>query len=168
MQEVSDTDGKTYTVQYFERAVFEMHPENQPAFQVLLSQLGTFRLRSKQQAQPPQPPAQAAKRPTACGNLPDNVNALTDKDQYRATERIRVAAGGFTHLEPVSFWFTLPDGSVFGTASPFPLKPGEDGIIGPYELPTDPSFAAARGVWALTFQGAYSQNTAVAWFCITP
>src|SRR4051794_38239045 len=26
MQEKSDTDGKTYTVQYFERAVFEAHP----------------------------------------------------------------------------------------------------------------------------------------------
>ncbi|MEA2576102.1 MAG: hypothetical protein QOH93_3400 [Chloroflexia bacterium] len=41
-QEKSDLDGKTYTVQYFERAVFEMHPENQPPFNVLLSQLGTF------------------------------------------------------------------------------------------------------------------------------
>src|SRR6478672_4966746 len=30
MQEVSDTDGKTYTVQHFERAVFEKHPEFTP------------------------------------------------------------------------------------------------------------------------------------------
>jgi hypothetical protein len=29
-------------VQYLERAVFEMHPENQPPYDVLLSQLGTF------------------------------------------------------------------------------------------------------------------------------
>src|SRR3954451_21989965 len=42
MQETSDTDGKTYTVQYFERAVFEMHPENQPPNDVLLSLLGVF------------------------------------------------------------------------------------------------------------------------------
>ena len=28
MQEVSDTDGETYTVQYFERAVFELHPKS--------------------------------------------------------------------------------------------------------------------------------------------
>jgi pimeloyl-ACP methyl ester carboxylesterase len=41
--EVSDLDGKPYTVQYFERAVFEMHPENAPPYDVLLSQLGTFR-----------------------------------------------------------------------------------------------------------------------------
>ena len=31
MQRQSDTDGKTYTVQYFERAVFELHPENAAA-----------------------------------------------------------------------------------------------------------------------------------------
>jgi hypothetical protein len=42
MQEVSDTNGQTYTVQYFERAVFEMHPENDAPYDVLLSLLGTF------------------------------------------------------------------------------------------------------------------------------
>jgi hypothetical protein len=40
--EISDTDGKLYTVQYFERAVFEYHPENQPPNDVLLSLLGSF------------------------------------------------------------------------------------------------------------------------------
>jgi hypothetical protein len=43
--EVSDLNGQPYTVQYFERAVFEYHPENAPPFDVLLSQLGTFRFR---------------------------------------------------------------------------------------------------------------------------
>src|SRR4051812_1152725 len=43
IQEVSDTDGKTYTVQYFERAVFELHPEfSGTANEVLLSLLGVF------------------------------------------------------------------------------------------------------------------------------
>ncbi len=45
--EKSDLDGNTYQVQYFERAVFELHPENQPPNDVLLSQLGTFRYGSK-------------------------------------------------------------------------------------------------------------------------
>jgi hypothetical protein len=40
--ELSDLDGKSYTVQYFERAVFEKHPENRPPYNVLLSQLGTY------------------------------------------------------------------------------------------------------------------------------
>src|SRR4051794_5759039 len=47
MQERSDTDGKLYTVQYFERAVFELHPDNTPPNDVLLSLLGSFRYRQK-------------------------------------------------------------------------------------------------------------------------
>src|SRR5690242_9130516 len=37
--EVSALNGKSYTVQYFERAEFELHPENQPPYDVLLTQL---------------------------------------------------------------------------------------------------------------------------------
>lgn len=33
-------DGKTYTVQYFERARFELHPENPPPYNILLGALG--------------------------------------------------------------------------------------------------------------------------------
>jgi hypothetical protein len=47
MGEVSDLNGKTYTMQYFERAVFEYHPENKPPYNVLLSQLGTFEYRKR-------------------------------------------------------------------------------------------------------------------------
>jgi hypothetical protein len=46
MQEQSLIDGKTYTVQYFERAVFEMHPENARPFDVLLQLLGVIRYRA--------------------------------------------------------------------------------------------------------------------------
>src|SRR5256885_16509157 len=46
-QEQSDLNGHTYTVQYFERAVFEYHPEFQPPNDVLLSQLGTFQYKRK-------------------------------------------------------------------------------------------------------------------------
>lgn len=45
--EMSDLDGKPYMVQYFERAVFEFHPENPPESRVLLSQLGTYRYNEK-------------------------------------------------------------------------------------------------------------------------
>jgi aldose sugar dehydrogenase len=47
MYERSDLDGKTYTVQYFERAVMEYHPENVEPYNVLLSHLGTFRYSRK-------------------------------------------------------------------------------------------------------------------------
>ena len=38
--EVNSADGKSYTVQYFERARFELHPENAPPYNVLLGFLG--------------------------------------------------------------------------------------------------------------------------------
>ena len=57
-REVSDLDGKTYTVQYFERAVFEEHPENRPPYDVLLSQLGTFQFQRKYPGGDPSPPVQ--------------------------------------------------------------------------------------------------------------
>jgi aldose sugar dehydrogenase len=47
MYERSELDGKLYTVQYFERAVMEYHPENAAPYNVLLSQLGTFRYNRK-------------------------------------------------------------------------------------------------------------------------
>ena len=40
VSEVSPTNGKTYTVQYFERARFELHPENKPPYDVLLGLVG--------------------------------------------------------------------------------------------------------------------------------
>lgn len=46
-QEKSDLDGKTYTVQYFQRGVMELHPENQAPNDVLLSQLGTFEYKAR-------------------------------------------------------------------------------------------------------------------------
>lgn len=50
-REKSALDNKDYTVQYFERAVFELHPENTPPYDVLLSQLGTYRYRARYAAQ---------------------------------------------------------------------------------------------------------------------
>jgi methionine-rich copper-binding protein CopC/plastocyanin len=50
--ERSPLDGKEYLVQYFERAVFEYHPENRPPFDVLLSQLGTFRYKAEYETRP--------------------------------------------------------------------------------------------------------------------
>jgi hypothetical protein len=69
-QERSDLDGKMYTVQYFERAVFEFHPENQPPYDVLLSQLGTFRWRDKYGGQQPPGPGQPPPAPPTATSEP--------------------------------------------------------------------------------------------------
>jgi hypothetical protein len=55
------SDGKTYTVQWFERARFELHPENQPPFDVLLGLLGNEVRTSEPSATPtPAPPPSPA------------------------------------------------------------------------------------------------------------
>jgi spore germination protein len=45
--EISPDDGKSYTVQYFERARYEYHPENKAPYDVLLGLLGNRLLREK-------------------------------------------------------------------------------------------------------------------------
>ena len=46
-REVSAVNQQTYTVQYFERAVFELHPENPPPYDVLLTLLGREKFLAK-------------------------------------------------------------------------------------------------------------------------
>jgi hypothetical protein len=77
--EVSDVDGKTYTVQYFERAVMEYHSENPSGRRVLLSLLGAQRLREKESAPQPAPAvtATATLLPAATPALATPAPAVT-------------------------------------------------------------------------------------------
>ena len=75
-QEPNKLDGQTYTVQYFERAIFEYHPENAGTpYEVLLTQLGKYWLdnrypngtnpaATRDSAAPPPTPPIAAPPPT--------------------------------------------------------------------------------------------------------
>jgi protocatechuate 3,4-dioxygenase beta subunit len=53
--EVSPTDGKTYKTQWFERARFEEHPENQAPFNVLLGLLGAAAAQGRESEAPFKP-----------------------------------------------------------------------------------------------------------------
>ena len=75
--EVSDLTGQSYRVQYFERAVFELHPENQPPHDILLSQLGTFRYKLKSA---PTPTATSA-APTATAIAQATATPVSQSDQ---------------------------------------------------------------------------------------
>jgi hypothetical protein len=61
-------EGREYTVQWFERARFELHPENQPPFNVLLGLLGNEIRSATQPAPAPQPTVEP--QPTATPTLP--------------------------------------------------------------------------------------------------
>jgi hypothetical protein len=102
-------EGREYTVQWFERARFELHPENAPPFNVLLGLLGN-EVRGGNQAQPiappaPQPspsPAPPAPQPGGGGgdcptppsnSAPNNPIAIVGLDKDGETVTIRNVTG---------------------------------------------------------------------------
>lgn len=110
--EKSDLDGKTYRVQYFERAVFEQHPENAAPYNVLLSQLGTFRYRTL----PPSTPAPVIPTPVAgcTSNLAPGTWSGPFDWQFTLTSDNNLAGGGSLRAQ-----LTLEiacDGTFTGTA----------------------------------------------------
>ncbi|MCU0493622.1 MAG: lamin tail domain-containing protein [Chloroflexaceae bacterium] len=74
-------EGKTLSVQYFERRRFEFHPDQAPAFQVLLGLLGREVLNGRGAApQPPavpQPPAPPQQLPPSYNNCQADPNAAS-------------------------------------------------------------------------------------------
>jgi hypothetical protein len=154
-QEKSDLDGKTYVVQYFERAVFEYHPENAgTAYEVLLSQLGTYRYKAKYQNQGGTP------APAPSGH--NDVSAKVEPRCGTPGTKFRYYGYNFTPQEALSAWFTAPDGSVVGTSHPSFLTPDDGQFY--FDFQTD--FNWAQGWWAMTWQGDYSGHQAVGYFQI--
>ncbi len=93
-QEKSDLNGHTYLVQYFERAEFELHPENQPPNDVLISQLGTFRLKEKYPNGAPagtgSPPPSAAPTATTVPTNKYTASATVDKTTPHHNQTVTV------------------------------------------------------------------------------
>jgi hypothetical protein len=96
-----------------------------------------------------------------------SVNGSANPGSGGPGDVIVITASGFTPGEDVSFWFTLPDGAVVGTPQPFPGFVNPDGTIGPLDFEIDEELVElATGKWAITFQGADSDNVAIIYFCV--
>jgi peptide/nickel transport system substrate-binding protein len=103
--EISPTDGKTYTVQYFERNRFELHPEKQAPYEVELGLLGVQQYKTT--------PVAAADLPIA---PPKGITS--SKDTYT----------GATAQEPGSL-FLMEEGTVTAVRHTWPIT-FNDGLIG--------------------------------------
>jgi hypothetical protein len=98
--EVSETDGRTYTVQYFERSRFELHPENSAPYTVLLGLLGQWRASWLLGPSRTASPAQAQITGPAADVAPlDPLSLQLDAGAYRGPAELRLfdAAGRLEH-----------------------------------------------------------------------
>lgn len=182
--EVNALDGKPYKVQYFERAVFEHHPEFAgTANEVLLSQLGTFAWQATQATPTPTTaPALPTATPTSTPAPPTATPVVAcDQDVPAArsgtiTPRcgpigtlFRITASGFTPGEQISFWLTLPTGQVAGTPSPLNIGPHNGSFSDAFDSEfLDLLGSQALGIWAITYEGETSKHQTVVWFKVTP
>jgi hypothetical protein len=183
-QEKSDLDGKTYRVQYFERAVFEYHPENQPPFDVLLSQLGTFRLKQKQVPSPTSTPTQtppamtSTPAPTAvptntpisltdCNGIPDNAGVNIEPRCAELFSRFEITSQGWVGENEVGIYATMPNGQVFGAPFHIPVDNVHGGITHLVYLTVDDE-TPYYGIWTVTMEGVAHHDKKYGYFKVLP
>jgi peptide/nickel transport system substrate-binding protein len=82
-QEISEADSKTYTVQYFERNRFELHPENQAPYEVELGLLGVRQYKEQAVAGDnlivAPPPGVKSSKDTLVVGIPNGPPSLPDQ-----------------------------------------------------------------------------------------
>jgi hypothetical protein len=148
------SDGKQYTVQWFERARFELHPENQSPYNILFGLLGNEIRAGTAAAPQPQPPA------VPCNDVPDPVNGRIRPGKcLGAGGMLAIDVFGFQPNEQIGFWLNAPDGSVFGSRSTYNIGPS--GSV--ENLPFDTSGLPA-GAWSLVFKSSTTDYTAIVYF----
>lgn len=147
------SDGKQYTVQWFERARFELHPENAAPYDVLLGLLGN-EIRAPASSTPTQPADQ-------CADVPDPVDGrIRPSKCLRYGDTAEMDVFGFKPNEPVGYWINLPDGSVYGTVQT--VRIGSSGAASGLQF--DVSDDLPPGVYSWVFQGTESKHTSIVYF----
>jgi hypothetical protein len=184
-QEKSELDGNTYTVQYFERAVFELHPENQPPYDVLLSQLGTLQYRKKYlQPSPtatvpivatpsstpttiPTPSATPAVSIYDCAGIPPT--SLNEMELAPTCTHLWTTVGitgiGFGQDVDVSIWATMPNGEVLSAPFNVPVRANDRTA---HVLLSLDDLTPYFGIWIITMEGRQSGRKVYGYFKLVP
>ncbi len=151
------SDGRQYQLQWFERARFEIHPENAPPYDVLLGLLG--RETAGGSAQQPTQPGQPA---NPCADAPQPKNGrIRPSNCFKSGTPIEIDIFGFQPNEQIGYWLTTPKGDIFGTRETLNIGPA--GAVNGLPLNTD---GLTPGIWYFVFQGVSSGNQSVVYFKI--
>jgi hypothetical protein len=151
-------DGKERQIQWFERARFELHPENQAPYDVLLGLLGN---EIRDGGVPATPPPAAA--PPVEPSLPASIDAIVLPDTGPRGTVFSAAAYGFAPGEQVGVYITRPNTSVFG--APFQVEADDEGVTEGVTFTTRSD--SDLGVWAITFEGVESGHKGIGYFKVT-
>jgi hypothetical protein len=156
--QIEDTPNGRYTVQWFERARFELHPENQPPYNVLLGLLGK-EVRDNANAAPP-----SNGSADNCADVPDPVSARIRPSKCVVEGgEFEIDIFGFRPNEQVGFWITEPDGAIFGTVQTVSIGPSGS-VEG---IPFD-TYGAPAGIYSFVFEGVSSKHQAIVYFKVLP
>jgi hypothetical protein len=153
------SNGQQYTVQWFERARFELHPENAPPYNVLLGLLGNEIRAGGQPQSQPQPA-------DPCADVPDPVSAriVSPGKCLKPGDSMQMEVFGFQPNERIGFWLNAPDGSVVGVTEQIDIKHN-----GGFSFPTPPIPSdLPTGVYSFVFQGIKSKHLSVVSFKVLP
>jgi hypothetical protein len=132
----------------------ELHPENQPPYDVLLGLLGN-EVRSGA-APPPPPPADP------CADVPEPVSARIHPGKcIKAGTELSLDIFGFKSDEQVGFWLTSPDGSIIGTRGTYNIGP--TGAVDGLSFPTN---ELSPGIYYWVFEGTSSKHQSIIYFKI--
>ena len=148
-------DGQQRQIQWFERARFELHPENQRPYNVLLGLLGN-ELRGSSASAPAPKPADA------CGDVKEPKNGrIRPAKCVTAGTQLSIDVFGFQPNEQIGFWLNAPDDQMIGTRQS--LSIGPSGGVNGFPLDTT---GLPTGFYSLVFQSVNSGYQAIVYFKI--
>lgn len=141
--------GREYQVQWFERARFELHPENAPPADVLLGLLGNEVRAGSTPAPAPTPGPEP--EPEPCVGVPAASNGEMRPACPRAGRAFEAVGKGFRPDERVDFSVLVPD----GTRQELPVLagPSKTDANGEYRLRAAMSLQTAPGEYVLHMKG---------------
>jgi hypothetical protein len=147
------SNGQQYTVQWFERARFELHPENAPPYNVLLGLLGN-------EVRAGSAPAAAPPPPDPCADVPDPVDArIRPSKCVKEGEIIAMDIYGFKPNDKIGYWLNTPDGAIYGTVRTYNIGP-RGAVDG---LPFDTK-GLSPGLWSFVFQSSTNGHQSIIYF----
>ncbi|MGI8688386.1 MAG: hypothetical protein ACR2M3_07380 [Thermomicrobiales bacterium] len=168
--EKSDTDGITHKVQYFERAVVEAHPENQPPNTILLSLLGSQKYAAKYPGGTPGASPAAATAATAMTAVPTSSSPATTTAMVSGVTFLSVQGstpGGAASVAikgppsaQCAITFTTPAGAVSAASGLGPKTTTTAGLA-VWSWTIDSSARSGTGTVLMQCSGGVSATTSI-------